>query len=71
MKRVYPRGDLAAQVLGEVGTEGQGLSGIELGSREAALHGHTGERRVVSDALGQPVSRSPNRTPKCRARTFS
>jgi cell division protein FtsI/penicillin-binding protein 2 len=55
MKRVYPRGDLAAQVLGEVGTEGQGLSGIELGS-EAALHGRTGERRVVSDAIGQPVS---------------
>ncbi len=55
MKRVYPRGDLAAQVLGEVGTEGRGLSGIELGS-EAALHGHTGERRVVSDAIGQPVS---------------
>jgi len=55
MKRVYPRGDLAAQVLGEVGTEGQGLSGIELGS-ESVLHGHTGERRVVSDAIGQPVS---------------
>src|SRR5579884_4206819 len=26
MRRVYPRGSLAAQVLGEVGTEGQGLS---------------------------------------------
>jgi cell division protein FtsI/penicillin-binding protein 2 len=55
MKRVYPRGDLAAQVLGQVGTEGQGLSGIELGS-EGVLHGHTGQRRVVSDAIGQPVS---------------
>ncbi len=55
MKRVYPRGDLAAQVLGEVGTEGQGLSGIELGS-ESVLHGRTGQRRVVSDAIGQPVS---------------
>jgi cell division protein FtsI/penicillin-binding protein 2 len=55
MKRVYPRGTLAAQVLGEVGTEGQGLSGLELGS-EGALHGRTGERRVVSDAIGQPVS---------------
>jgi cell division protein FtsI/penicillin-binding protein 2 len=55
MKRVYPRGTLAAQVLGQVGTEGQGLSGIELGN-EKTLHGHTGERRVVSDAIGQPVS---------------
>jgi cell division protein FtsI/penicillin-binding protein 2 len=55
MRRVYPRGALAAQVLGAVGTEGNGLSGLEY-SRNALLHGHTGRRRVVSDALGQPVS---------------
>jgi cell division protein FtsI/penicillin-binding protein 2 len=55
MKRVYPRGTLAAQVLGQVGTEGQGLSGLEL-SQEAVLHGRTGQRKVVSDAIGQPVS---------------
>ena len=55
MRRVYPRGTLAAQVLGVVGTEGQGLSGLEL-EHEGVLHGHTGERRVVSDAIGQPVS---------------
>lgn len=55
MRRVYPRGTLAAQVLGAVGTEGNGLSGLEY-SRNALLHGHTGRRRVVSDALGQPVS---------------
>ncbi len=55
MRRVYPRGTLAAQVLGEVGTEGQGLTGIEL-SRDSLLRGHSGERRVVSDAIGQPVS---------------
>ncbi len=55
MKRVYPRDDLAAQLLGEVGTEGQGLSGLEL-SEEGLLHGRTGERKVVSDAIGQPVS---------------
>jgi cell division protein FtsI (penicillin-binding protein 3) len=55
MRRVYPRGALAAQVLGVVGTEGRGLSGLEQ-SRNALLGGHTGERRVVSDALGQPVS---------------
>jgi cell division protein FtsI (penicillin-binding protein 3) len=55
MRRVYPRGRLAAQVLGEVGTEGRGLSGLEY-SRESLLHGHSGQRRVVSDAIGQPVS---------------
>ncbi|HEX4837168.1 MAG TPA: penicillin-binding protein 2 [Solirubrobacteraceae bacterium] len=55
MRRVYPRGTLAAQVLGIVGTEGHGLSGLEY-SRNATLAGHAGERRVVSDAIGQPVS---------------
>jgi cell division protein FtsI (penicillin-binding protein 3) len=55
MRRVYPRGTLAAQVLGFVGAEGQGLSGLEY-SQGALLRGRAGERRVVSDALGQPVS---------------
>jgi cell division protein FtsI/penicillin-binding protein 2 len=55
MRRVYPRGELAAQVLGVVGTEGNGLSGLEY-SRNALLHGHAGQRHVVSDARGQPVS---------------
>jgi len=55
MRRVYPRDTLAAQVLGVVGTEGGGLEGLEY-SRNAILRGRTGERRVVSDALGQPVS---------------
>jgi cell division protein FtsI/penicillin-binding protein 2 len=32
MRRVYPRGALAAQVLGVVGTEGNGLSGLEYAS---------------------------------------
>ena len=55
MRRVYPRGTLAAQVLGMVGTEGNGLAGLEY-SRNALLSGRSGERRVVSDAIGQPVS---------------
>jgi cell division protein FtsI (penicillin-binding protein 3) len=55
MHRVYPRGTLAAQVLGVVGTEGDGLAGIEYSSN-SLLSGRSGERRVVSDALGQPVS---------------
>jgi cell division protein FtsI/penicillin-binding protein 2 len=55
MRRVYPRGTLAAQVLGAVGTEGQGLAGLEY-AQNALLGGRAGERRVVSDAIGQPVS---------------
>jgi cell division protein FtsI/penicillin-binding protein 2 len=55
MRTVYPRGTLAAQVLGVVGTEGSGLSGLEY-SRNTALAGREGDRRVVSDAIGQPVS---------------
>jgi cell division protein FtsI (penicillin-binding protein 3) len=55
MRRIYPRGTLAAQVLGIVGTEGQGLAGLEY-SLGPILRGRAGERRVVSDAIGQPVS---------------
>jgi cell division protein FtsI (penicillin-binding protein 3) len=60
MRRVYPRGTLAAQVLGVVGTEGGGLAGLEY-SRNALLAGRTGQRRVVSDAIGQPVSITESR----------
>ncbi len=60
MRRVYPRGTLAAQVLGVVGTEGSGLAGLEY-SRNARLGGRAGTRRVVSDAIGQPVSISETR----------
>ncbi|HEV2981360.1 MAG TPA: penicillin-binding protein 2 [Solirubrobacteraceae bacterium] len=60
MRRVYPRGTLAAQVLGMVGSEGNALSGLEY-SADSLLHGRSGERRVVSDAVGQPVSISEAR----------
>jgi cell division protein FtsI/penicillin-binding protein 2 len=60
MRRVYPRGALAAQVLGVVGTEGGGLAGLEY-SHNTQLAGRSGERRVVSDAHGQPVSISESR----------
>jgi cell division protein FtsI (penicillin-binding protein 3) len=54
-KRSYPQGHLAAQVLGMVGDENTGLSGLEY-SHEEQLGGDDGERRVVKDALGEPVS---------------
>jgi cell division protein FtsI (penicillin-binding protein 3) len=54
-KRVYPQGYLASQVLGMVGTDNVGLSGLEY-SQDEALSGEDGERRLVKDALGEPVS---------------
>jgi cell division protein FtsI (penicillin-binding protein 3) len=53
--RFYPRENLAAQLLGSVGTDGHGLSGIEY-SRDELLTGRDGERRLVKDALGQNIN---------------
>src|SRR5207248_3628169 len=54
-RRRYPHGTRAAQLIGAVGTDGYGLAGIEQ-LRERELHGEDGRRRIVSDAVGQPVS---------------
>jgi cell division protein FtsI (penicillin-binding protein 3) len=54
-KRTYPQGQLAAQVLGMVGTDNTGLAGLEY-SRDRELHGNDGKRRLVKDALGEPIS---------------
>jgi len=53
-RRTYPQGELAAQTVGAVGSEDQGLTGLEE-SEDAALRGADGERRVVKDALGEPI----------------
>ncbi len=53
-RRTYPQGTLAAQTIGVIGDENQGLTGLEAGEEEA-LHGSDGERRVVNDALGEPI----------------
>jgi len=52
--RVRPQGDLASQVIGAVSPEGEGLTGLEA-AQEQALHGTDGERRLVSDAKGDPL----------------
>ncbi len=54
MRQVYPRDTLAAQALGIMGEQG-GLSGLQYADN-AILQGKAGERRVVSDAHGQPIS---------------
>ncbi|HEX4106912.1 MAG TPA: penicillin-binding protein 2 [Solirubrobacteraceae bacterium] len=62
-RRVYPRGALAAQVLGLVGTAGSGLAGLEFGEN-SILGGSSGERRIVDDGRGQPISISNLRAAK-------
>jgi cell division protein FtsI (penicillin-binding protein 3) len=53
-KRAYPREWLAAQLIGGVGGEQQGLSGLEY-MLDEQLHGTDGQRRLVKDALGDPI----------------
>ncbi|MDQ3632500.1 MAG: penicillin-binding protein 2, partial [Actinomycetota bacterium] len=52
--RVYPREWMASQLLGSVGTDKRGLSGLEY-SLDRHLRGRDGERRLVKDALGEPI----------------
>jgi cell division protein FtsI (penicillin-binding protein 3) len=54
-RRIYPQRFLASQLLGFVGIDGKGLAGLEY-SENHSLGGKAGERRIVKDALGQPIS---------------
>jgi cell division protein FtsI/penicillin-binding protein 2 len=53
-KRDYPRDWSAAQLLGSTGTDEQGLGGLEY-RFEKQLGGADGERRMVKDAMGNPI----------------
>ena len=48
-KRFYPKGELAAQVVGYVGTDDAGLSGVER-EYEDQLHGKSGRMMISVDA---------------------
>jgi cell division protein FtsI/penicillin-binding protein 2 len=54
-RRTYPRDWLAAQLLGSAGDKADTGTGFEYGEDDV-LRGQDGIRRVVSDALGQPIS---------------
>jgi cell division protein FtsI (penicillin-binding protein 3) len=54
-KRLYPQNALAAQLIGSVGTDNWGLSGLEQ-LKEKSLHGSDGKERIVKDGAGQPIS---------------
>jgi len=53
-KRYYPQGALAAQVIGFVGTDNVGLSGLEL-QYDSDLAGVPGEAGVEIDPMGDPI----------------
>jgi cell division protein FtsI/penicillin-binding protein 2 len=53
-RRSYPREWMAAQLLGSVGSDQQGLAGLEY-AHDQALKGRAGKRRLVKDALGDPI----------------
>ncbi|HEY2258547.1 MAG TPA: penicillin-binding protein 2 [Solirubrobacteraceae bacterium] len=54
-KRFYPRSWAASQVLGTLHLDGHGASGLEF-SYNRQLAGANGVRRIVNDAIGQPIS---------------
>jgi cell division protein FtsI (penicillin-binding protein 3) len=53
--RRYPSGTLAAQILGGVGVDGQGLDGVELAA-DALLRGVRESERVVQDARRKTIA---------------
>jgi cell division protein FtsI/penicillin-binding protein 2 len=53
-RRTYPLDWSAAQLLGSVGTDGDGLGGLEY-MLNKQLKGSDGERKLVKDALGTPI----------------
>jgi cell division protein FtsI/penicillin-binding protein 2 len=55
VKRVYPRSWAASQVLGNVGWDDNGTSGLEY-LYNGVLRGIDGIRKIVNDAIGQPIS---------------
>ena len=61
--RTRPQGSLAAQVIGAVSTEGEGLTGLE-SEYDGVLRGVDGERRIVQDATRSPISFETIRDPR-------
>lgn len=72
-QRVYPEGELACHVLGVVGTDQQGLAGIEF-SAERALRGTSVQYQVGRDALGRTIAaraaQDPQSTPAALSLTI-
>lgn len=52
--RYYPMGTIAAHILGGVGSEGDGLEGLEL-KYDKTLAGRDGSKRTLKDARRRPI----------------
>lgn len=53
-KRVYPHGELAAHLLGDVNIDSEGLEGVEMWQNEH-LRGKVVSMNAIRDALGRPT----------------
>ena len=53
-RRIYPQGELASQVIGAVGEDNKGLTGLEQ-SEDEILGGAGGTQEVIHDARGEPI----------------
>jgi cell division protein FtsI/penicillin-binding protein 2 len=60
-ERLYPQGRIGAALIGFLGAEGQGASGLEL-SLEGMLAGRPGEAQIQTDDLGRARASARNRT---------
>jgi len=56
-RRVYPNDMLAAHILGFVGTDDKGLTGIEM-AMDAAIRGQTHKQILDTDSKGIPIFKS-------------
>jgi cell division protein FtsI/penicillin-binding protein 2 len=59
-RRVYPEGNLAAPLLGFVGRDEVGLTGLEIDYNDV-LAGASGSQQYDQDALGRPIPRTNGR----------
>lgn len=62
IQRVYPYGDLAAQVIGFVGKDNQGIIGLEA-KYEERLKGSQGKILTVTDSIGRELTGEQERIP--------
>ena len=62
VQRIYPFGELAAQVVGFVGKDNQGIIGLEA-KYDDVLEGEQGKILTLTDAKGKELSREQERIP--------
>lgn len=69
VQRVYPYGDMAAQVIGFVGKDNQGIIGLEA-KYEETLKGEEGKILTVTDSAGRELDSTQERIPPIDGQTL-